>query len=56
MDPDDVSAQVIRAMVLVPTKELAEQVSRQLAGLLGYCEKEVSVMNLLAGSASHVQR
>ena len=41
---------------MVPTKELAEQVSGTLRTLLVYCEQEVSICNATAGSASHLQK
>ena len=53
---EDPSRQAIRALILVPTKELAEQVVRQLRGLLAYCEKEVAVANLASGTVGHLQR
>ena len=53
---EDPNHQAVRALILVPTKELAEQVARQLRGLLVYCEKEVAVANLASGTAGHLQR
>lgn len=53
---DDPSRQVVRALVLVPTKELSEQVAKHLRQLLTYCEKEVSTVNLASGTSAHLQR
>ncbi|KAH6916037.1 ATP-dependent RNA helicase dbp9 [Coprinopsis sp. MPI-PUGE-AT-0042] len=56
LDEDDPKRRVTRALVLVPTKELAEQVSGTLRTLLVYCDQEVSICNATAGSASHLQK
>lgn len=45
-----------RALILVPTRELSEQVFTYLKGLLAYCDKEVNVSNVASGTASHLQR
>jgi len=51
----DLSKQVTRAIILVPTRELAEQVSNYLKTLLKYCEGITSV-NAAAGATTHLQR
>ena len=51
----DLSRQVTRAIILVPTRELAEQVSNHLKSLLHYCEGITSV-NAAAGATTHLQR
>ncbi|KAK0467369.1 P-loop containing nucleoside triphosphate hydrolase protein [Desarmillaria tabescens] len=43
---EDVSYQATRALILVPTRELAQQV----------CEKEITCVNISAGTTSHLQR
>jgi len=43
------------ALVLVPTKELAEQVAHVFEQMTTYCDKLVKVINLTAGS-EQVQR
>ncbi|KAG2141242.1 P-loop containing nucleoside triphosphate hydrolase protein, partial [Suillus clintonianus] len=48
--------QVTRALILVPTRELSEQVTACLQSLLTYCEKEVIVVNSATGSSTHLQR
>ncbi|KAJ7576894.1 P-loop containing nucleoside triphosphate hydrolase protein [Mycena floridula] len=52
LDIDDPALQATRAVMLVPTRELAEQVSAYLRGLLKYCEKDVVVANLTSGTAT----
>lgn len=56
MSEDDPDRQLVRALILVPTKELSEQVSKHLRQLLVYCEKIVSVANLVSGAPAHLQR
>ena len=51
----DLSKQATRAIILVPTRELAEQVSNHLKTLLKYCEGITSV-NIAAGATTHLQR
>jgi ATP-dependent RNA helicase DDX56/DBP9 len=51
----DLSKQATRAMILVPTRELAEQVSNYLKTLLKYCEGITSV-NIATGATTHLQR
>ncbi|KAF9232593.1 P-loop containing nucleoside triphosphate hydrolase protein [Melanogaster broomeanus] len=52
----DPSYQTTRALILVPTRELAEQVNTSLENLLAYCDKEVAISNVASGTASHLQR
>lgn len=52
----DPSYQVTRALILVPTRELSEQVHSCLQSLLTYCDKEVAISNVASGTASHIQR
>jgi ATP-dependent RNA helicase DDX56/DBP9 len=52
-DPD---RQQTRALILVPTRELAEQVTRTLKGLVTYCDKEVLVANVAGGASAQLQR
>ncbi|KAI8985723.1 DEAD-domain-containing protein [Trametes punicea] len=53
---DDPKRQATRALILVPTRELAEQVSAHLRSLLTYCEDEVTVANVSAGTTAHLQK
>lgn len=52
----DPSYRVTRALILVPTRELSEQVHSCLRCLLAYCDKEVAISNVANGAASHIQR
>ncbi|KAG9312818.1 P-loop containing nucleoside triphosphate hydrolase protein [Chiua virens] len=52
----DASYRVTRALILVPTRELSEQVHSCLRSLLAYCDKEVAISNVASGAASHIQR
>ncbi|KAI0339457.1 DEAD-domain-containing protein [Trametopsis cervina] len=45
-----------RALILVPTRELSEQVSTHLRGLTTYCDKEVTHINVCNGTTTHLQR
>ncbi|KAK2463624.1 hypothetical protein APHAL10511_004375 [Amanita phalloides] len=56
LSSSDPARQITRALILVPTKELCEQVSTYLRCLLVYCEKEILVSNIASGTASHLQR
>ncbi|KIY52888.1 ATP-dependent RNA helicase dbp9 [Fistulina hepatica ATCC 64428] len=47
---------VTRALILVPTRELSEQVSGYLRSLLKYCQDEVLVSNVASGTATHLQK
>ncbi|KAJ7895825.1 DEAD-domain-containing protein [Mycena leptocephala] len=50
------ASQTTRALILVPTRELSEQVSTYLRGLLAYCEDEVAISNVASGTTTHLQR
>ncbi|PPR00522.1 hypothetical protein CVT26_009908 [Gymnopilus dilepis] len=56
LSPDDENQQATRALILVPTRELSEQVSTYLKTLLAYCEKEIVVSNVGTGTSAHLQR
>ncbi|EAU90170.1 ATP-dependent RNA helicase dbp9 [Coprinopsis cinerea okayama7 len=56
LDEDDPKRRATRALILVPTRELAEQVSGYLRTLLVYCDQEVTLCNATSGSASHLQK
>lgn len=43
--------QGIRALILVPTRELAQQVTTFVKSVLGYCEGVVSIMNVASGKS-----
>ncbi|KAF5362527.1 hypothetical protein D9756_002540 [Leucocoprinus leucothites] len=47
---------VTRALVLVPTRELAEQVTVFLRGIVRYCDKDVVIINIASGTTAHLQR
>ncbi|KAG6854245.1 hypothetical protein C0991_008938 [Blastosporella zonata] len=53
---EDPSRQATRALILVPTRELSEQVSAYLRGLLAYCESDVTISNMSTGTTTHLQR
>ncbi|OBZ66789.1 ATP-dependent RNA helicase DBP9 [Grifola frondosa] len=53
---EDPARRATRALILVPTKELSEQVHTHLKGLLAYCDDEVAVANLSSGTTTHLQR
>ncbi|KAJ2780119.1 ATP-dependent DNA/RNA helicase [Coemansia javaensis] len=44
-----------RALVLVPTRELAEQVTNYAAGLTRFCDRDVAVVNIAGSAPLHVQ-
>ncbi|QRV74223.1 DEAD/DEAH box helicase [Ceratobasidium sp. AG-Ba] len=48
--------QATRAVILVPTRELADQVTKYLKSLLAYCDKDVTAANSAGGTSGHVQR
>ncbi|KAG8931441.1 ATP-dependent DNA/RNA helicase [Tulasnella sp. 418] len=50
------SSRGTRALILVPTRELAEQVTSHLKSLLRYCDKEISCMNIATGTSSQLQK
>ncbi|KAF7770611.1 hypothetical protein Agabi119p4_6585 [Agaricus bisporus var. burnettii] len=45
-----------KALILVPTRELAEQVTSFLKGATKYCDKDVVVINVASGTTAHLQR
>ncbi|KAF9531701.1 P-loop containing nucleoside triphosphate hydrolase protein [Crepidotus variabilis] len=55
-DVEPENNQVTRSLMLVPTRELAEQIFGHLKGLLKYCDNEVVVSNVASGTTSHLQR
>ncbi|KAI5984313.1 P-loop containing nucleoside triphosphate hydrolase protein [Pisolithus albus] len=44
-----------RALILVPTRELSEQVLACLRSLTKYCDKEIALLNTASGFAAHLQ-
>jgi ATP-dependent RNA helicase DDX56/DBP9 len=50
------SRQSTRALILVPTRELAEQVLGHLRGLVKYCESDISIVNVADGVTAQLQR
>ncbi|KAG6333059.1 hypothetical protein ID866_6028 [Astraeus odoratus] len=52
----DPAYRATRALILVPTRELSEQVLTCLRSLVKYCEKEVTLSNVASGTATHIQR
>ncbi|KAJ2742203.1 ATP-dependent DNA/RNA helicase [Coemansia sp. BCRC 34301] len=44
-----------RALILVPTRELAEQVTKYIADLVKFCGKEVAAVNIANNSPLHIQ-
>jgi ATP-dependent RNA helicase DDX56/DBP9 len=53
---NDEERDVTRGVVLVPTKELCEQVAAHLRQVTKHCEEDVRVANVAQGSAAHLQR
>ncbi|KAJ8495296.1 hypothetical protein ONZ45_g12923 [Pleurotus djamor] len=49
------STQATKALILVPTRELSEQVAAYLRQLVSYC-KEVGIANVSSGAANQLQR
>jgi len=41
----DSTRQATRALILVPTRELAQQVTNQVNAVLQYCQKQVVCLN-----------
>lgn len=52
----DSSRSATRALILVPTRELSEQVTTYLQGLIAYCDKDVVLANIASGTTTHLQR
>ncbi|CAG8471484.1 15890_t:CDS:10 [Acaulospora morrowiae] len=46
----------IRSIILVPTRELAEQVTRHINSFIVYCSKEVRVVNIANTIPVHLQK
>ncbi|KAJ2112341.1 ATP-dependent DNA/RNA helicase, partial [Coemansia sp. RSA 921] len=44
-----------RALILVPTRELAEQVSKYVTDLTKFCGKEISAVNIATNTPLHMQ-
>lgn len=53
---EDPSRQATHALILVPTRELSEQVYTHLVGFLKYCEQEVTVANASTASSTQLQK
>ncbi|KAF8518929.1 ATP-dependent RNA helicase dbp9 [Hysterangium stoloniferum] len=49
------NTQKTRGLILVPTRELAEQVTQYLTKLVSYCEREVVVANAASAGTTHIQ-
>lgn len=45
-----------RGLILVPTKELAEQATQHLKQLTVYLDQEVTIANAASGTTAHLQR
>ncbi|KIK82843.1 hypothetical protein PAXRUDRAFT_832130 [Paxillus rubicundulus Ve08.2h10] len=56
LSSNDPSYQITRALVLVPTRELSEQVNNCLQSLLTYCDKGATISNAASGTTVHLQR
>lgn len=56
LDEEDQRRRATRALILVPTRELSEQVSTYMRGLLAYCDKDIIYSNLATGTTTHLQR
>ncbi|KAI0033910.1 DEAD-domain-containing protein [Vararia minispora EC-137] len=56
LEHTDDRRQCTRALVLVPTKELAEQVSTHIKCLVKYCESDFVIANVAGGAGGQVQR
>ncbi|RDB23582.1 ATP-dependent RNA helicase dbp9 [Hypsizygus marmoreus] len=56
LETDAPSRQATRALILVPTRELSEQVSAYLRTLLKYCDTDVITSNVCTGTTTHLQR
>ncbi|KAJ3918658.1 ATP-dependent RNA helicase dbp9 [Lentinula edodes] len=55
LDLENLSRQATRCVILVPTRELSEQVSSYLKGLCKYCE-DIVVANAAGSTSAHLQR
>jgi ATP-dependent RNA helicase DDX56/DBP9 len=54
--PNSAERTAIRALVLVPTRELAEQVTNFTKSTLVYCNKDVVVLNIAGDQPAKVQK
>jgi ATP-dependent RNA helicase DDX56/DBP9 len=52
----DESRQATRALILVPTRELAEQVTDHVKKLLLYCSQDIKVANIAGNVAPQFQK
>ncbi|KAI5982444.1 P-loop containing nucleoside triphosphate hydrolase protein [Pisolithus marmoratus] len=51
----DPTYRTTRALILVPTRELSEQVLACLRDVTKYCDKEITLLNTASGFAAHLQ-
>ncbi|ORX85165.1 DEAD-domain-containing protein [Basidiobolus meristosporus CBS 931.73] len=56
LSPTDPEFVAIRALILVPTRELAEQVTDHIKKLITYCTKEISVVNIAGNIPVQLQK
>lgn len=56
LDVNDPGRMATRALILVPTRELSEQVSAYLRGLIAYCDNDIIITNVSSGTPIHLQR
>ncbi|KAF9054463.1 P-loop containing nucleoside triphosphate hydrolase protein [Panaeolus papilionaceus] len=56
LDSGDVNYQTTRSLILVPTRELAEQVYSYLKKLSVYCDKDVLISNAASMATASLQR
>ncbi|PWN49776.1 DEAD-domain-containing protein [Violaceomyces palustris] len=52
----DPAYQATRALILVPTRELSEQVTAQIGALLEFCRDQISIANIARDASSQVQK
>lgn len=52
----DSTRQATRALILVPTRELADQVTQVCNGLVADCDGEVTIANVAGGASTQLQR
>lgn len=45
-----------RALILVPTRELADQVAKLLGGLTAFCDKDVLVADIATSASTQLHR
>ncbi|KAG8951846.1 ATP-dependent DNA/RNA helicase [Tulasnella sp. 424] len=50
------ATQGVRALILVPTRELSEQVTSHIKAVANYCGKQVIVTNIASGNSSQLQQ